>query len=204
MQTVAWLFIITAVVLIRQVSKGRADKLPEDLRDFMLALLSGDNSAMREVASRSGDTLTPTETATVPEGNSSVSGSGGSVSGGSASGIALLTEARKLGAAANHRYVWGATGPNSYDCSGLVWRALRNIGVYKGVRFTTHTFRLQSRGWAQEVTTPQAGDIVLWTGHMGIVSGPDKMYNALSRNAGILESSISKHSGTPTYWRITV
>lgn len=204
MQTVAWLFIITAVVLIRQVTKGRADKLPEDLRDFMLALLSGDNAAMREVASRSGETLTPTQAATVPEGNSSVSGSAGGISGGTASGNALLAEARKLGTAANNRYVWGATGPNGYDCSGLVWRAARNIGIYKGVRFTTYTFRAQARGWAQEVKTPQPGDIVLWTGHMGIVSGPDKMYNALSSKAGILESSISGHSGTPSYWRITV
>lgn len=199
MTTIAWLFIICAVVMIRQVTKGRADKLPEDLRDFMLALLSGDNAAMKEVASRTGDTLTPSEAVT-PTGT----GTGNGVVGGNASdnGVALLTEARKLGAAAGNRYVWGATGPNGYDCSGLVWRAARNIGVYKGVRFTTYTFRVQSKGWAQEVKSPAVGDIVLWTGHMGIVSGPDKMYNALSRNSGILESSISKHSGTPSYWRV--
>lgn len=204
MQTIAWLFIIAAIVLIRQVSKGRADKLPEDLRDFWLALLSGDNAGMREVAGRTGDTLTPTQ-ATAPEGSSTISGTAGGTGGGSTSGAALLAEARKLGAAAGNRYVWGATGPNSYDCSGLVWRAARNIGVYKGARFTTYTFRAQSKGWAQEVKSPAVGDIVLWTGHMGIVSGPNKMYNALNRRAGIVDgTSISGHSGTPSYWRITV
>lgn len=200
MQTIAWLFIITAIVLIRQVTKGRAANLPEDLRDFMLALLSGDNGLMKEVAARSGDALTPTsaESPTI----SGVAGGGDSAS--TPSGSSLLSEARKLGTAAGNHYVWGATGPSSYDCSGLVWKAARNIGVYKGARFTTYTFRIQSKGWAQQVSKPAVGDIVLWTGHMGIVSGPDKMYSALSKRTGIVETSISGHSGTPSYWRITV
>lgn len=197
MNTVAWLFIITAVVIIRQVVKGRGADLPLDLRDFMLALLSGDSTAMADVAARTGEGLTSTVAPTVGD----VSGAAKTADTGSSSGASLLAEARKLGKAARG-YGWGSTGPLTYDCSGLVWRSAKNIGVYKGVRFTTYTFRIQSKGWAKEVKTPAVGDIVLWTGHMGIVSGPDKMYSALSTRSGIIESKISEHSGTPSYWRI--
>jgi len=27
-------------------------------------------------------------------------------------------------------YVWGATGPNAYDCSGLMLRAFQAAGIY--------------------------------------------------------------------------
>lgn len=203
MSTVAWFFIIMGILLIRQVTKGRAGDLPEDVRDFMLALLSGDAAGLADVAARTGDALTPATAEGVPEGSSVGTGvAGGTGGAASSSGVALLGEMRKLGAAAGNRYVWGATGPQSYDCSGLVWRATRNIGVYKGARYTTHTFRQAAKGWANEVKTPAVGDVVLWGGHMGVVSGSNRMYSALSSKMGILESSISGHSGTPSYWRL--
>ena len=153
---------------------------------------------MAEVAARTGDGL-DVALATAPA--ASATGTAGVGSGG---GSALLTEARKLGAAAGNGYVWGATGPASYDCSGLVWKAARNIGVYKGERFTTHTFRAASKGWAAETKSPAVGDVVLWSEHMGIVSKlPDTYYSALSSRSGIKESSIKIHSGTPSYWRLT-
>lgn len=201
MTTVAWLFVIVAILMIRQIAKGRAVELPTDLRDFLLALLSGDTESMREIFLRTGAGLTAEDAVGGTDSTVSDSGSQASVTG-SANGVALLKEAQKLGAPPNNRYGWGSTGPKTYDCSGLVWRAARNIGVYKGARFTTYTFRIQSKGWAKEVKTPAVGDIVLWGGHMGIVSGPNKMFNALNTKKGILESSISGHSGTPSYWRI--
>lgn len=207
MQTVAWLFLVIAVVIFRQVSKGRVENLADDLRDFFLALVSGDNAAMKEIAARTGEGLSAVavDTASVPgaaTAGGTVGGTGDVGAAGSSHGAALLSEARKLGSAAGNRYVWGATGPSSYDCSGLVWRAARNIGVYKGGRFTTHTFRQAAKGWAVEVSKPAVGDVVLWGGHMGIVSGNDRMYSALSRNSGIKESGIKSHSGTPSYWRL--
>lgn len=199
MTTIAWLFIITAAVLVRQVSKGRGSDLPEDLKDFLLALLSGDTALMGEVAARTGEGTTAT---VVDVTGTSVDDMVKEVGAGSVNGVALLAEARKLGKAANNRYGWGSTGPLTYDCSGLVWRACKNIGVYTGIRFTTYTFRVQAKGWANEVSKPMVGDIVLWSGHMGIVSGANKMYSALSTKHGIIESSISTHRGTPSYWRI--
>lgn len=36
-------------------------------------------------------------------------------------------------------YVWGAEGPNSFDCSGLLWYAFKQAGAKVGGRWTTHT-----------------------------------------------------------------
>jgi len=122
------------------------------------------------------------------------------------SGNAVLTEMHRLAQAANNTYVYGATGPNGYDCSGLVWRALKNIGIYTGSRFTTSTFPLAARSFAKSVDSPEVGDIVLWSfKHMGVVSGKDKFYSARNRKYGIGESSISGWSstGTPRYYRIS-
>ena len=55
-------------------------------------------------------------------------------------------------------YVWGATGPNAYDCSGLVQYAYSQAG--KNVGRTTY----QQAGAGQHiaVSQAQAGDILMW------------------------------------------
>lgn len=176
---------------------GRTSELKTDASDFITAVLNGKD--VKEIAARRGTNID----ATISEPGSA--GGTDLVDGPiSNSGGAVLREAQRLGAAANNRYVWGSTGPMGYDCSGLVWKAMRNTGVYTGIRFTTGTFPVlaTSRGFASKVSTPGAGDIVLWSGHMGIVAGPDLMYNAASKKSGIRMSSISGHGGTPSYWRI--
>jgi peptidoglycan DL-endopeptidase CwlO len=105
-------------------------------------------------------------------------------------------------------YRWAATGPDYYDCSGLIWRATQLIG-YKGARFTTATLpglkqfrRLQDR----EVNVD---DIVHWpaghggvTGHMGVVTGGDMFYSARSVRSGIGEAKISTfRKAKPRYYR---
>lgn len=55
-------------------------------------------------------------------------------------------------------YVWGATGPNAYDCSGLVQYAYSQAG--KNVGRTTY----QQAGAGQHISVSQAqaGDILMW------------------------------------------
>lgn len=68
-------------------------------------------------------------------------------------------------------YGWGCTGPNSFDCSGLVSACL--AGRY-GVRLgTTYTFM----GWTR-VSNPQPGDICTNTAHCGIYIGGHQMIHA--------------------------
>lgn len=108
---------------------------------------------------------------------------------------------------ASGKYVWGATGPDAFDCSGLIWNALGKTGVYKGPRFTTHNFNQVAPQFAEPVSTPAKGDIVVWPGHhIGVVADQDKYYSARSPAKGIGDASLSADSGyfgmKPQYWRV--
>ena len=67
-------------------------------------------------------------------------------------------------------YQWGAVGPNTFDCSGLVSYAL--TGRYVRIGNTT-TFM----GWTR-VSNPQPGDICVNSHHCGIYIGNGQMVHA--------------------------
>ena len=67
-------------------------------------------------------------------------------------------------------YQWGATGPSSFDCSGLVGYAI--TGGYSRIG-TTHTFMTYPR-----VSDPQPGDICVNWHHTGIYIGGGQMVHA--------------------------
>ena len=67
-------------------------------------------------------------------------------------------------------YVWGAVGPNSFDCSGLVGYCL--TGNYR--RYWTTT-AIQT--WTR-VTSPVPGDICINTHHTGVYIGGGQMIHA--------------------------
>lgn len=67
-------------------------------------------------------------------------------------------------------YVWGACGPNSFDCSGFVSYCL--TGSYSRLG-TTLTFM----GWSR-VSNPQPGDVVTTATHCGIYIGNGQMIHA--------------------------
>lgn len=67
-------------------------------------------------------------------------------------------------------YVWGACGPNSFDCSGFVSYCLTGSYTRLG---TTLTFM----GWTR-VSKPQPGDVVTTATHCGIYIGNGQMIHA--------------------------
>ena len=67
-------------------------------------------------------------------------------------------------------YVWGACGPNSFDCSGFVSYCLTGAIAVIG---TTLTFM----GWTR-VSNPQPGDVVTTATHCGIYIGNGQMIHA--------------------------
>lgn len=67
-------------------------------------------------------------------------------------------------------YVWGAYGPNSFDCSGFVSYCLTGRYTRLG---TTLTFM----GWTR-VSNPQPGDVVTTATHCGIYIGNGQMIHA--------------------------
>lgn len=200
MNAFGYAFLLMGVLLIRQVVTGRVMETPTDARDLALALLNADTAGVSAVLSRRGENVTVSssevatgDTVTVPTPQSQRGGD-------------LIAEMQRLGSAASG-YRLGSNGPEYYDCSSLVWRAAKNLGIYNGPRFTTSIFSTIAKGWAYRVPSPAAGDIVLWPGkHMGVYLGNDKMYSARSRTKGIGTSTVSGDSGyfgsQPSYWRI--
>ena len=80
-------------------------------------------------------------------------------------------------------YQWGATGPDAYDCSGLVMAAYRSVGI--DIPRTSE----QQWTWGPRVSPSQVepGDLVFFAGsdgtvqspgHVGIVIGGGKMIEA--------------------------
>ncbi len=195
MSTIGWFLILTAFLVIRQVARGRVMNTMEDLSDAFLAIVQGDSQHLGGVLTRTGDYNQPSQ-ADIQEGLAPAT---------AISGNSLLAAAESLGKAAKG-YRWAATGPDYYDCSGLMWRASQKVG-YTGPRFTTHD--VKTRKGFYPVDKPIVGDIVLWhagngssTGHMGVVSGSDQFYSARSVRSGIGYSKISTfRSSKPEYLR---
>ena len=202
MSTLAWLAILAGGLLIRQVATGRVKHTGDDLKSIFTAVLNADPEAIAETTGQRGENIPIGDATPSPDG--STGGTPGKPPAGSS---ALASAAVRLGASARG-YKLGATGPDYYDCSGLIWRASQKIGVYGGSRYTTATFSRAAEGWAVRVSEPKPGDIVLWAGkHIGVLVGEDRMYSARSPSKGIGYSTVSGDSGyfgtSPTYWRVT-
>ena len=65
-------------------------------------------------------------------------------------------------------YLWGGTGPDAYDCSGLVWAAYQSAGV--------DIPRTSQAQWAGLPHVPPAGvrpgDLVFFPGSDGTIAAP--------------------------------
>jgi cell wall-associated NlpC family hydrolase len=89
-------------------------------------------------------------------------------------------------------YRFNTTGPNTFDCSGLVWRAFNDIGV----NFTRGPARSY---WGVFEAPPadeqfKAGTLVFFSGltHVGIVADEKGFYHASRRN-GVIYSPFSEY-----------
>lgn len=195
MTTIAYLFILVGALIARQVSVGRVKDLNGDLSDAFLALTRGDTAGLTAVFARKGDAtqaVAGTDPSDLGPGTIQAAGKGG-----------LATVAVGLGSTAKG-YRWAATGPDYYDCSGLMWRACQRVG-YKGSRFTTESV-LNQKGMVRTLDN-SVNNMVLWpagsggiTGHMGVITGSDQFYSARSVKTGIAYGKISTFRKTnPIY-----
>ncbi|MFF4704149.1 NlpC/P60 family protein [Streptomyces sp. NPDC001288] len=86
-------------------------------------------------------------------------------------------------------YVWGATGPGSYDCSGLsqaAWKAA-------GVSLPRTTYDQVNAGTTVSLADARPGDLVFFYGdvtHVGIYIGDGMMIHAPKPGAYVREESI--------------
>jgi len=121
------------------------------------------------------------------------------------------TEAQRLTAVAFAKkqvqarkpYIWGSEGPNSFDCSGLVYAAYKSAGLG-----WPNWDRLNSAlysGYTKHVplTELQPGDLLFYSykgnistiHHISIYAGGGMMWEANSKDKGLLYSSIYSVKG---------
>lgn len=106
------------------------------------------------------------QNSTITNSNSGNSNSSSSSSGSYVSGSTVSRAYSALG----KPYVWGAAGPNSFDCSGLVSFCL--TGRY------SHTYSSSDFVGLTKVSNPQPGDICVRVGHVGVYIGGGQMIHA--------------------------
>jgi len=121
------------------------------------------------------------------------------------------TEAQRLTAVAFAKkqvqarkpYIWGSEGPNSFDCSGLVYAAYRSAGLgwpnwdrLNSALYAGYTFHVP-------LTQLQPGDLLFYSykgnistiHHITIYAGNGMMWEANSKDKGLLYSSIYSVKG---------
>src|SRR5204862_6868078 len=98
-------------------------------------------------------------------------------------------------------YLWGGTGPDAFDCSGLMMMAYRTAGI--------SIARTSQAQWASETRVPasqvQPGDLVFFAGsdgtvtdpgHVGLVIGGGKMIEAYATGFPIRMASYNDRGAT--------
>ena len=104
-----------------------------------------------------------------------------------------------------HKYVWGATGPSAFDCSGLVMYALKHA---YGIDYPHFSGSQYAR--TQHISKGQArmGDLVFWgangSEHVGVYAGGSKYFSAESPAQGIHMNTLSSvvGKGAPLFGRV--
>lgn len=122
-------------------------------------------------------------------GSSSSSGSGSSIGGGGVS-----TALAQIG----KPYVYGATGPNSFDCSGLV---CYSYGYARGRTTGAMISSLQASGdWKTDISQLSYGDLIFTDyGHVGIYLGGGTMVHAPRPGYSVCTTNVWSFIGGGSY-----
>ena len=99
-------------------------------------------------------------------------------------------------------YVWGAEGPDAFDCSGLVKYALEKAFGKSFPHYSGDQYAM-----SRPVRDPQMGDLVFFgpggRNHVGVYAGNGKVWSAMSPSSGIGMANVSDfHEGAVSYRRI--
>lgn len=89
-----------------------------------------------------------------------------------------------------HRYVWGATGPNSFDCSGLVVWSHKKV---TGRTLPRTSYALRAATKHIKPRDRQIGDLVFFNGngHVAIYIGGNKIVHASNPSRGVRIDSLN-------------
>jgi len=167
MSTLGYLFIIVALLGIRGMTKGRSiTQLPGDLGDAFTAAIQGNTAGVSEALNRTGDSQTPATAESV----ASLAANPNSPTTGEDAQIVAYARS-KIG----KPYVWGATGPDAFDCSGLAQAACKSVGI----SIPRTTYQQIMTGTLVQKADLQLGDLVFPDiAHVQIYSGNGNVIEA--------------------------
>lgn len=102
----------------------------------------------------------------------------------------------------SHGYVWGAAGPQNFDCSGFMQYLYRE---YCGIEIPRSSEQQCKYGESQNTEIPsfttdnknfndlQAGDLLWVSGHVGMYIGDGKFVHAASTDIGIVVANLNSY-----------
>ena len=93
-------------------------------------------------------------------------------------------------------YVWGADGPDSWDCSGLTKASYASSGIYIGTHSATNQYNtMAGAGKLVPYSQRQRGDLIFWGGggdyyHVAIYLGGGQMIDAPRTGTFVREEAV--------------
>ena len=100
-------------------------------------------------------------------------------------------------------YILGKSGPDSFDCSGLVYYCLRQVNVYTRRLNAAGLSKTSSWTKVSDIDNVKAGDLLFFksddsstVGHVGIYVGGGEMIDASSANGKVV-----RRGAKTSYWR---
>lgn len=173
-------------------AQSYVSSLDQQVQDA-LAKEQAEREAQQEAERKAAEEKAAQENNYVSEGNANAGSngsSGGSSLGSGARNTIISTARYKIGCG----YVYGASGPSNYDCSGLVQACYAAAGIY-----VPHSSVSLAGYCNKPASQAEPGDIVWTPGHVGIYIGDGITIEAMNPKVGVTYGSLSsfQRAGSP-------
>jgi cell wall-associated NlpC family hydrolase len=167
---------------------AQQEDLEEQIADFQRQYAALTAAQQEEVSRAHAGEAVPAPTRVAA--SSGVAAPSGVVAPSGAAQVAVDTALAQVG----DRYVWGAGGPNAFDCSGLTQYAYSAAGVS-----LPHSSRMQAQmGSPVSVSNLQPGDLLFYyspTSHVAMYVGNGKMVHASTSSRPVQVVSFDSMKG---------
>ena len=121
-----------------------------------------------------------------------------------ATGNEIVSYARRF---KGYKYVYGGSGPNSFDCSGLVQYVFKHFGInlpHSSKEIYNNPTKYGTIVGYGSTANAKAGDLISWNGHVAIYSENGYCVEALNEYQGCGEWTVASHTNGSNYKVIRV